>query len=58
MRLPSKKCVYIHGVFAAPMLRWAARETQDFASLLVGAGGDDDVTGHCINMRNRLSDDE
>ena len=31
---------------------------QDFASLQAGAGGDDDVTGHCINMRNRLSDDE
>ena len=58
MRLPSQKCVYIHGVFAAPMSRRAARETQDFASLLAGEGGDDEVMGHCINMRKRLSDDE
>ena len=40
------------------MSRRVARETQYFASLLAGAGGDDEVTGHCINMRKRLSDDE
>ena len=40
------------------MLRWISRETQDFASLQAGAGGDDEVMGHCINMRKRLSDDE
>ena len=58
LRLPSKKCVYIHDAFAVAMLRRAARETQDFASLQAGAGGDDEVMGHCINMRKRLSDDE
>ena len=58
LRLTSKKCIYIHGVFAAPMSRRVARETQDFASLLADAGGDDEVMGHCINMRKRLSDDE
>ena len=40
------------------MSRRAARETLDFASLQAGAGGGDEVTGHCINMRKRLSDDE
>ena len=32
-----QKCVYIHGVFATLMLRQAARETQDFASLQADA---------------------
>ena len=58
LRLTSQKCVYIHDAFAAPVLRLVARETQDFASLQAGAGGDDEVMGHCINMRKRLSDDE
>ena len=58
MRITSKKCVYIHDAFAVAMLRRAARETQDFASLQAGEGGGDEVTGHCINMRKRLSDDE
>ena len=53
-----QKCAYIHVVTAVPVFRWISRETQDFASLLAGAGGDDEVTGHCINMRKRLSDDE
>ena len=55
---PKQKCAYIHVVTAVPVFRRVARETQDFASLLDGAGGDDEVTGHCINMRKRLSDDE
>ena len=58
LRLTSKKCVYIHDAFAVDMSRRVARETQDFASLQAGAGGDDEVMGHCINMRKRLSDDE
>ena len=58
LRLTSKQCIYVHGIIAVAMSRRVARETQDFASLLAGAGGDDEVMGHCINMRKRLSDDE